>query len=225
MSGQSYMTPTSVPTPYIGASTLRSDPQTETKYRIVYDSLETNKAGDDLFQTQMELVKPLRQVKYIRLLWASLPNTVATTAPFQPALGASDHYTVVRVSGGGSNSKMMLPAGPNIAMEGLEKSNALRNQNTSQVNDAQFILHNTTWNATIPGFDPDDVLFYQAEADYDSSIYYPIGVSEWREINVEFYNSRGEQLNYGDANADPNANRSNTTRVVMCFEVVCAGLA
>ena len=224
MSGSPYMTPTHVPMEKMGAGTLRSDPQTETKYRVVYDSLETTKAGNDTFNTQMELMKTLGQVKYIRLLWATIPNAVATSAPVSPPLFATDEYTVIRLSDGGGGSKMMLPAGPNISMESPERSAALRNQNTTEVMNSHFIVQNTTWDKTIPGFDPDDITIYRAE-EYDSTIYYPIGITEWREIRVGFYNSRGQQINYGNADADPNVNRTNTSRVVLCFEVTCAGVA
>lgn len=225
MGGQPYMTPTSVPTHLMGAGTLRSDPQTETKYRVVYDSLVTTKAGVDTFETQMELTKPLKQVKYIRLLWATIPNAVATVGTVQPALAATDEYTVIRVNGGSGGSKMSIPSGPNISMESPEKSLTLRNQNTSQVLGSHFIVQNTTWDKALPGFNPDDVTVYQVDADYDSTIYYPIGITEWREINVELYNSRGLQINYGNADADPDANRTATSRIVMCFEVTCAGAA
>lgn len=218
----SYMTPTSVPTPYIGAETLRSDPQSETKYRVLYDSLVT-KNGTDSFHKHMRLTKSLAQVKYIRLLWALLPNAVATVAPARPK-AATDHYIAVRLTSG-SKSREMLPNGPYINSELLDGDPALPNTNVSQVSDAHFVIKNTTWDKTIPGFDPDDLISYDAEADYDSSIYYPIGITKWSEFHMEFYNSRGEEINYGDASADPNENRPTTSRVVMMFEVVCGGIA
>ena len=105
-----YQVPTQVPTPIIGTQTLASNPQSDTKYRIYYDSVVQSSGGGTVqHNSKVFLQTPLNQVKYLRLLYATIPNVQNGGAS-----GQSDETYIVRVKG---SSKETLPSGPFVQTE------------------------------------------------------------------------------------------------------------
>lgn len=200
-----YQVPTRVPTPYIGAKTLASDPQSETKYRIYFDStVQSVASGTVQHSSKVFLQTPLHQVKYLRLLYATIPNVQTGGGS-----GMTDEAYIIRVKG---SSKESLPGGPFVNTE-IDRNHPLQPlSNSAPVQSAQFVLQNTAFDTTTLTFPNNWRLFYQAEANYDLTIYYPIGITKLSELEFQIFNSKGEEVVWPA-----------TAKVLMCFEVVCSG--
>jgi hypothetical protein len=202
-----YNIPTKVPTPIIGAQSLASDPQSDSTYRVFYDS-QVNSKAEGLKQhfSTVYLQSPLHQVKYIRLLYATIPNV--TSLPSQDT--DSDEYYVVRVTG---SSKETMPGGTFVQTE-IDRNHPLQPlTEVAPVQSAQFVLQNTAVDGTDgKTYQDGRYLFYQAEANYDLTNYYPIGITKLSEIKLEILNSKGNPVKFGDRR-----------KVIMCWQVVCSG--
>lgn len=200
-----YENPTQAVASFNGQKTpMGSDPQTYPPSYIVYDSLINSKASGAKFVNKVMMQTPLSQVKHLQLVYASLPNVAAGGG-----VGASDDYYVIRIKGA---SKESVPAGNFIQTELANGHMHYPTIDVPPVQSAQFVLQNDAFNQTTFAFTVGRKLFYQTNANYPLKMYFPTGITKLSEFEFEFFNSKGEAVNF-----------TNTSRVLLCFEALATG--